>query len=63
MIRYRITGNFCGVKFLLFWTKKKIFNFCGFFFLLIENLGAEKKVVLQEATTEAMKDSLHIMLL
>ena len=26
---YRITGNFCGVKFLWFWSKKKTFNFCG----------------------------------
>ena len=39
---YRITGNFCGVKFLLFWSKKKTFNFCGFFFLRIENLGTKK---------------------
>jgi uncharacterized membrane protein len=31
------------------------FNFCGFLFLRIENLGTEKKnFVLQEATTEAM---------
>ena len=29
---YRITGNFCGVKCLRFWSKKKTFNFCGFFF-------------------------------
>jgi hypothetical protein len=47
---YRITGNFCGVKFQRFWTKKKTFNFCRFFFLRIENLGTEKKwFVLQEA--------------
>ena len=26
---YRITANFCGVKFLQFWSKKKTFNFCG----------------------------------
>ena len=30
MIYYRITGIFCGVKFLRFWSKKKTFNFCGF---------------------------------
>ena len=42
---YRITGNFCGVKFLQFWSKKKTFKFCGFFFLRIENLGTEKKIV------------------
>jgi hypothetical protein len=42
---YRITGNFCGVKFLQFWSKKKTFDFCGFFFLRIENLGTEKKFV------------------
>ena len=29
IILYRITGNFCGVKFLRFWSKKKTFNFCG----------------------------------
>ena len=29
---YRITGNFCDVKFLRFWSKKKTFNLCGFFF-------------------------------
>ena len=29
---YRITGNFCSVKFLRFWSKKMTFNFCGFFF-------------------------------
>ena len=41
---YRITGNFCSVKFLRFWTKKKTFyfNFCRFFFLRIENLDAKK---------------------
>ena len=43
------------MKFLRFLTKKRTFNFCGFFFLRIENLDNEKKnVVLQEATTEAM---------
>jgi uncharacterized protein Usg len=42
---YRITGNFCSVKFLQFWTNKKTFNFCGLFFLQIENLGAGKKMV------------------
>jgi hypothetical protein len=43
------------VKFLRFWSKKKTFNFCGFFFLRIQNLGTEKKYfVSQEATTEAM---------
>jgi hypothetical protein len=43
------------VKFLRFWSKKMTFNFCGFLFLRIENLGTEKKIfVLQEATTEAM---------
>ena len=41
----RITGNFCGVKFLWFWSKKKTFNFCRFFFLRIVNLGTEKKIV------------------
>ena len=35
---YHITGNFCDVKFLRFWSKKKTFNFCGFFFLRIENI-------------------------
>jgi hypothetical protein len=29
---YRITGNFCCVKFLRFWSKKMTFNFCEFFF-------------------------------
>ena len=56
--QYRITGNFCGVKFLRFWSKKKTFNFCGFLFLRIVNLGTEKKNCLyyriQEATSEAM---------
>jgi hypothetical protein len=28
----RIIGNFCCVKFLWFWSKKKTFNFCGIFF-------------------------------
>ena len=53
---HRITGNFCGAKFLrIFFIKKKKFNFCGLFFLLlIENLGTEKRIVLQETTTEAM---------
>ena len=32
---YCITGNFCSVKFLRFWSKKKTFNFCRFFFLWI----------------------------
>jgi hypothetical protein len=32
------------VKFLRFWSKKKTFNFCGFFFLRIENLGTERKI-------------------
>jgi hypothetical protein len=45
-MNYRITGNFCGVKFLRSWSKKKIFNFCRFFFLQIENLGTEKKIIL-----------------
>ena len=36
IIVYCITGNFCGVKFLRFWTKKKTFKFCGFCFLRIE---------------------------
>jgi hypothetical protein len=36
--QYRITGNFCGVKFLRFWSKKKTFNVCGFLFLRIVNL-------------------------
>ena len=40
---YRITGNFCDVKFLRFRSKKKTFNFCGFFFLQIVNLSIEKK--------------------
>ena len=43
--QYRITGNFCGVKFLRFWSKKKTFNVCGFLFLRIVNLGTEKKIV------------------
>jgi hypothetical protein len=30
-------------SFLRFWSKKRTFNFCGFFFLRIENLGTEKK--------------------
>jgi hypothetical protein len=30
------------VKILRFWSKKKTFNFCGFFFLRIEILGTEK---------------------
>ena len=43
------------MKFLRFWSKKKTFYFCGFFFLRIENLGTEKNLfVLQESTTEAM---------
>ena len=33
------------MKFLRFWSKKKTFNFCGFFFLRIENLGTEKKKI------------------
>jgi hypothetical protein len=33
---YRIAGNFCGVM---------TFNFWGFFFLQIENLGTEKKLL------------------
>ena len=37
-----ITGNFCDVKFLRFWSKKKTINFCWFCFLLIENRGTEK---------------------
>jgi len=49
-VGYHITGNFCG-----FGLNRKHFNFCGFFFLQIENLGTEKKLfVLQQATTEAM---------
>jgi hypothetical protein len=44
---YRITGNFCDVKFLAFWSKKKTFNFCGFFFLRIVNLRTEKKMLQQ----------------
>ena len=43
--KYRITGNFCGVKFLRFWSKKMTFNFCEFLFLRIENLGTEKKII------------------
>jgi hypothetical protein len=31
------------VKFLQFWSKKKTFKFCRFFFLWIDNLGNEKK--------------------
>jgi hypothetical protein len=42
-LKYCITGNLCGVKFLRFWSKKKTFNFCRFFFLRIENLCTEKK--------------------
>ena len=42
---YHITGNFCDVKFLRFWSKKKTFNFCGFFFLRIQNLGTEKNIL------------------
>ena len=42
-LSYRITGNFCDVKFLRFWSKEKTFNFCGFFFLRIVNFGNEKK--------------------
>ena len=42
-VHYRITGNFCGVKFLRFWSKKMTFNFCGFLFLRIENIGTKKK--------------------
>ena len=54
-MKYRITGNFCGVKFLQFLTKKKIFNFAFFSPLQIDNLGTEKKLfVLQESTNEAM---------
>ena len=41
---YRIIGNFCGVKFLRFWSKKRHLNF-AFFFLLIENLGTKNKIV------------------
>jgi hypothetical protein len=37
--------------------EKKIF--WGFFFCRLKILAPKKKVVLQEATTEAMKDSLH----
>ena len=44
-IFYHITGNFCGVKFRQFWSKKMTFNVCGFLFLRIENLGTEKKIV------------------
>ena len=62
-MKYRITRNFCGVKVLRFWTKKKTFKFCVFFSLRIENFdfGAEKKIVLQEAKTEAMNDSLIML--
>jgi hypothetical protein len=42
MFNYRITGNFYSVKFLWFLTEKKTFNFCGFFFLQIENLDTKK---------------------
>ena len=52
---YRITGNFCGAKFLRFLTKKMTFNFCRFFFCGLKILAPKKKLfVLQEATTEAM---------
>jgi hypothetical protein len=42
---YSIIGNFCGVKFMHFWTKskKKKLIFCCFF-LGFENLAAEKIV-------------------
>ena len=40
---YRIAGNFCGVKFLQFWYKKKTFNFCRYFFRRIEISAPKKK--------------------
>ena len=52
---YHITGNFCGAKFLRFFTKKKTFNFCRFFFCGLKILAPKIFFfVLQEATTEAM---------
>jgi hypothetical protein len=42
---YRITGNFCGVKFLLFWSKKKTFNFCWIFFSADWKSRHRKKIV------------------
>ena len=43
IINYRITDNFCGVKFLWFWSKKKTFNFCVFFFFCGLKISALKK--------------------
>ena len=60
-LKYCITGNFCSVKFLRFWSKKKTFNICGFYFLRIENLGTEKTLfVLQEAMLGYDKQLVHI---
>jgi hypothetical protein len=42
---YRITANFCGVKFLRFWSKKMTFNFCGFFFFCGFKISAPKKKI------------------
>jgi hypothetical protein len=48
-------GGNCPAPFLQIWSKKKTFNFCGFFFCGLKILALKKKwLVLQEATTEAM---------
>ena len=52
---YRITGNFCGVKFLRFGLKRRHLIFADFIFCGLTISAPKKNVfVLQEATTEAM---------
>ena len=41
----RITGNFCGVKYLRCWSKKKTFNFCGFFFCRLKISAPKNKLL------------------
>jgi hypothetical protein len=48
---YCIIGNFWGVKFLPFWTKKEDIYFLLIFFMgCLKMLQLKKKYVLQEAT-------------
>jgi hypothetical protein len=49
---YRKTGNFCG-----FGLKRRHLIFADFFFCGLKISAPKKKVELQEATTEGMKDS------
>ena len=54
---YRITGNFCG-----FGLKRRHLIFVDFFVCRLKISVPKKKwFVLQEATTEAMKDSIIIL--